>query len=263
MNKFENPSLYDKEGKVSDPEIAEKMAYAEKPFRERKILGLFKPSQAQIKLGEKIAEKVGMEALEEKKSNLEKEHNEKLGVLFEELRYIAVKLGVDMGRREYRYQYSGEIDGVSFSVTPLFQGFQYIEERKTGSSITLEPVVDLESLKGRVSAETLARQEITIDGRKFSIADLSDEFVDKLINYCKEKTDQYKDEDGLKIIELKKKRAEDLIEQEEKRKLKEQEGIQDKKDRDEILNQLGGKDRLEDAEMLESKRKELSNQIKQ
>ncbi|MFZ2627159.1 MAG: hypothetical protein WAX81_05755 [Candidatus Moraniibacteriota bacterium] len=53
--KFE---LYNKQGQVENPEIAKEMAETEKPYRERKILGLFKNKQ-EIKKGEKHSEAVG------------------------------------------------------------------------------------------------------------------------------------------------------------------------------------------------------------
>lgn len=53
----ENPAIYNEEGKVKDPKIAEEMAYTEKPFREQKRWGIFGPSKDTIKKGEELAEK--------------------------------------------------------------------------------------------------------------------------------------------------------------------------------------------------------------
>ncbi len=53
---FENsPSIYDKEGRVVDPEIARKGAMIENEYR-RKLFGLFKRSKAHVAEGEVAAE---------------------------------------------------------------------------------------------------------------------------------------------------------------------------------------------------------------
>ncbi|HOW37259.1 MAG TPA: hypothetical protein P5323_01475 [Candidatus Moranbacteria bacterium] len=53
--KFE---LYNKEGRVENPEVAKEMAETQKPFREKKILGLFKDKKA-IEFGEQLSESIG------------------------------------------------------------------------------------------------------------------------------------------------------------------------------------------------------------
>lgn len=53
--KFE---LYNGQGQVEDPNIAHEMANAEKPYREKRILGIFKDKKG-IKKGEQLAEATG------------------------------------------------------------------------------------------------------------------------------------------------------------------------------------------------------------
>lgn len=56
--------MFDQNKKVEDPEIAEEMAYVEKPYRESKRYGIFKPSESKIKEGEMKAEEVEREMKE-------------------------------------------------------------------------------------------------------------------------------------------------------------------------------------------------------
>ncbi|MCX6810468.1 MAG: hypothetical protein NTY30_01870 [Candidatus Berkelbacteria bacterium] len=65
--------LYNERGQVKDPEIAQEMAKVEKPFREKKVLGIFKPSNKRIKEGEQRAENLG------KDLRIEKEDKNGLG----------------------------------------------------------------------------------------------------------------------------------------------------------------------------------------
>lgn len=65
--------LYNEQGQVDNPDVAREMAEAEKPYREKKILGLFKDKKG-IEQGKKLAENVGKYHID--KLNEEKELQE-------------------------------------------------------------------------------------------------------------------------------------------------------------------------------------------
>lgn len=65
MEKFNKFNVYDKEGRMKDPEIAREMAGAEEPYHENKF-GVLKPSREDIAMGEKVAERVGAEIVDRK-----------------------------------------------------------------------------------------------------------------------------------------------------------------------------------------------------
>lgn len=91
MEKF-----YNKEGQIQDENTARELAEVEKPFREKKILGIFPASEKQIEIGENAAleyeetkvkehkkeEKVEKEKKHEKEVN-DKEKREKMDTLIE------------------------------------------------------------------------------------------------------------------------------------------------------------------------------------
>ena len=57
MEKFNEFKIYDEKGMVKDPKIANEMADAEKPYREKRF-GIFNPSKKTIQEGERIAEEL-------------------------------------------------------------------------------------------------------------------------------------------------------------------------------------------------------------
>ncbi len=70
MERFE---LTNSEGKVEDPVIAEEMAYIEKPFRENKKFGIFKPGKKKILEGENSAITHGKQLIKEKNKRASEE----------------------------------------------------------------------------------------------------------------------------------------------------------------------------------------------
>lgn len=70
---MKNIEIYDESGKVKDTDVAEVMAHTEKPFREKKRLGIFRPSKKTIEEGERLAEEAGLKYAEEKQRQEENE----------------------------------------------------------------------------------------------------------------------------------------------------------------------------------------------
>lgn len=67
-----NPEIYDAEGRVKSPTVAEEMAYAEKPYREPRGLQKLVPETLRLKMAERRVEKVGRD-IEEKQAQEQKE----------------------------------------------------------------------------------------------------------------------------------------------------------------------------------------------
>ncbi|MFA5050747.1 MAG: hypothetical protein WC499_01375 [Patescibacteria group bacterium] len=86
--KSQNIELYDKEGRVQDPEIAQVMAKIEKPYREQKRWGVFGPSKKTIEKGEQLAEERGEESLEGRKDHLRRE-------IIDTINYLLHKKGTE------------------------------------------------------------------------------------------------------------------------------------------------------------------------
>lgn len=63
------PSLYDKEGRVADKDIAHEMAKVENPYHKRRFFGLLGPKQEIVEAGEVEAERLGQGLFEEQQYN--------------------------------------------------------------------------------------------------------------------------------------------------------------------------------------------------
>lgn len=102
MGKFE---LLNKIGQVEDPQIAEEMAYVEKPFREKKKFRIFKDTKS-VEKGEELSLKTGQEIIQEKNN----QRQEKIEGLYEQ--FEAKMQNFELLSYEHPFYYDGEGDKV-------------------------------------------------------------------------------------------------------------------------------------------------------
>lgn len=154
---MENP-LYNGAGRVNDPEIAKAMAQTEKPFREKRIFGLFK-SKKSIEEGKENAERVGAELHADLQVANEKIKKEK-EVFFAKLKEIKVsndggvyKIEFNIGDKKFRFAAYPPVNNESWS----FHQYCYIDDETANASACFEKFPFLGDILLEEAVKTRAR----------------------------------------------------------------------------------------------------------